>query len=85
MASNWLLNQENRSDFEVNELKVTFKHQPNQSNNYNAMFLGLCANKKNKRYYWEFDCSNKCSIGVAKKDSFADGYKITGNYLLVYY
>lgn len=77
MAGDWLLNEENRSDFEVSGSKVTFKHKPNQCNYYNAMYLGLCANEK-KQYYWEFTCSGRCSVGIAKKEAFADGYKISG-------
>jgi len=78
MTSDWLLNEENRADFETSGSKVTFKHQPDQSNYYNAMYLGLTANEKNKKYYWEFTCSGRCSVGVAKKEAFADGYKISG-------
>lgn len=77
--SDWLLNGEKRSEFETSGSKVTFKYQPNCSNYYNAMYLGLNANEKNKRYYWEFDISGgRCCVGLTPKKSFADGYKLSG-------
>jgi len=77
--ADWLLNQEKKSDFETNGNKVTFKYEPNQFNYFNAMYLGICANERGKKYYWEFSCTEgRPSIGVTKKDAFADGYKISG-------
>ena len=80
MSSDWLLNQECQSGFQVDGSKVTFAKPDNihQCNYYNALYLGLCASEKNKRYYWEFTCTGRASIGVATKDAFADGYKIRG-------
>lgn len=83
MANNWLLNSEKQSEFETDNCKVTFKYDPNCSNYYNAMYLPLCANEK-KKYYWEFNCSARCSVGLVKKNSFADGFKISGiNFLII--
>lgn len=76
----WLLNKDHQTDFETVGSTVTFKYKPNTSNNYNAMYLGLSANQTNKVYYWEFKCKSKCKVGVAKKDSFADGYSIRGKF-----
>lgn len=84
MSENWLLNEDKRSEFETSGSKVTFKYQPNNSNYYNAMYLGLVANEKNKRYYWEFDVSaGRCSVGLAQKKAFADGFKLSGNLSLI--
>lgn len=77
--ADWLLNQEKKSDFETNGNKVTFKYEPNQFTYFNAMYLGICASERGKKYYWEFTCTEgRPSIGVTKKDAFADGYKISG-------
>lgn len=73
----WVLNKDHQSDFEVSGSKVTFKHQPVGYNYFNAMYLGLNANDKPKAY-WEFDCSKKCTVGLAKRESFADGFGIKG-------
>lgn len=41
------------------------------------MYLGLNVNE-NQKHYWEFECSNTCTVGVAKREAFADGYAIKG-------
>lgn len=74
----WVLNQEHQSDFEVSGSKVTFKHEPVDYFTYfNAMYLGLNAND-NPKAYWEFECSNGCTVGLAKREAFADGFGIKG-------
>lgn len=84
MSSDWLLNEENRAGFQVDGAKVTFTKPPgnHQCTYHNAMYLGLCASEK-KRYYWEFNCTGRASVGIAKKDAFADGYNISGNFEFV--
>ena len=82
MASDWLLNEESRSGFQTDGSKVKFTKPSDhhQCTYYNAMYIGLSAGEKNKRHYWEFTCTGKASIGIAKKDAFADGYKISGKF-----
>ena len=39
---------------------------------FNAMFLGLCACKTNRTYYFEFDCANCSKVGVSTKKAFEE-------------
>lgn len=79
MKDNWVLDNVNGSSVEVNGAKLatsgTGKYQK-----FNALYQGIVANEKNKKYYWEFLCIKSChSVGVAKKNNyFLDGHSIKG-------
>ena len=62
----------NRADF----FKPTYR-SPHPCSYFNAMYTGLSV-VENQKQYWEFECSNTCTVGVAKRDAFADGYGIKG-------
>ena len=80
---NWVLDKLNDSSVYISGSKLAVNY-PVRSKypapHFNALYQGIVANEKHKRYYWEFTCVKNCySVGVAKKDKyFLDGHSIKG-------
>ena len=82
---NWVLDKLNDSSVEISGSKLSVKYPENGylTPHFNALYQGLVANEKNKKYVWEFTCVKNCySVGVAKKGNyFLDGHSIKGAFV----
>ena len=65
---NWVLDDLEDASFKINGSKLTVSG-PLVA--FNALYKGIVAGEKSKRYYWEFHCIKACrSVGVAKENNY---------------